>query len=84
MKRGFLPTREERRERGATDDSWEPAAAVISPEAKYKIGMNESELLVGHLAFAGIYNPLKSSAQRHMFSRLREFNPVSLHTPKKK
>ncbi len=86
MKHGILPTRAERREHGQPDNEnrWELPAAKIAQVVHNFIYDDASELQIGHRIFTRTYDPGKSPAYRAMLERLREFNPVTLHSSKKR
>jgi len=87
MKQGIVATREERRAREQDEGAWTPPAALAALKNEYGTqlsGALHSELLVAHNGFGETYNPLRTLAQRIAHERLREWNPVSLHSPRKR
>lgn len=88
MKQGILPTREKLRAKiidGEDENYALPPGNKVYTRGKldYTSLYDSAELNLAHRGFIE-YNPLRTLAQRIAHERLREWNPVSLHSPRKR
>lgn len=81
MKQGISPTNADLRSRGTPDADYScPSATISEPHVEQMLNAIDQRI---HFLVPE-YNPMRTREQRAVFARIRLFQPVSLHSPRKK